>query len=85
MSLLPALLNAFIVLALAVWAYLVFTTVMDQRREAARRSGQAFAGLREGTGAWLHWLRAPETRGARWRLASATLLLLALLAARAFV
>ena len=44
MEMLPAILDTLIVLAVAVWAYLVFAMVMDQRRDAGRRSGQPFAG-----------------------------------------
>ena len=85
MDMLPAILNALLVLAVAVWAYLVFPMVMDQRRDAGRRSGQPFAGLRDEGRSWLHWLRSSDHHRARWRLVWASLILLAVIAARTLV
>ena len=85
MDMLIAILNVLLVLALAVWSYLVFAMVMEQRRDAGRRSGQVFGGLRDEGLAWLHWLRSSAQHRARWRLVWATLILLAIIAARALV
>jgi len=82
---LSALLPALIVLALALWFYLVFALVMEHRRHAARRSGQPYAGLRDTAQVWSKMLRAPEHRGARRRVTLVTLALLALLLLRAFL
>ena len=82
---LPALLPALIVLALALWFYLVFALVMEHRRHAARRSGQPYAGLRDAAQVWSKMLRAPEHRKSRRRVTLTTLALLVLLLLRALV
>jgi len=82
---LPALLTGLIILALALWFYLVFALVMDHRRQAAHRSGQPYAGLRDTAQVWSKMLRAPEHRKSRRRVTLTTLALLVLLLLRALV
>ena len=63
----------------AVWAYLLFRTVTDQRRRATRRTGQVFPDLRAALEEWRHWLTAPDRARDRRQVLTVTLVLLALL------
>jgi len=62
----------------AIWAYLMFRTLADQRRRATQRTGQVFPGLHDALIEWGHWLRTPDRAADRRQLLIATVLLLSL-------
>lgn len=59
----------------ALWALSMFRTLFALRRRGAARSGRAFPGVGETLHQWARWLRAPEDRTDRRRLAGVTLAL----------
>jgi hypothetical protein len=67
----------------AIWTYLAFRTVMDQRRRAAMRTGQVFPSLRDALLEWGHWLSAPERARDRRQVLIVSLILFALIALNA--
>lgn len=67
-------------LVFAIWAYLMFRTLMDQRRRATQRTGSVFPGLRDALIEWGHWLRSPGRKADRRQLAAATFALVVLIA-----
>ncbi len=72
-------------LIFAIRTYLMFRTLMDQRRRAALRTRQMFPGLRDALLEWHYWLTAPERGRDRWQLLIVTLILFALIALNALL
>jgi hypothetical protein len=85
MSVTEILLTGLTGVVFALWTYLMFRTLMDQRRRATRRTGAVFPGLRDALIEWGHWLRSPDHARDRGQLAAATLTLILLIALNALI
>ncbi|MGJ8615400.1 MAG: hypothetical protein ACSHWS_01080 [Sulfitobacter sp.] len=69
----------------AIWTYLMFRTLMDQRHRAVMRTGQPFPSLRDALIEWRHWLTSSDRARNRWQLLIATLGLFVLIALNALL
>lgn len=85
MSLFHTILLPLISLTFAVWAFLMFRTLFDQRRRAVKRTGRQFPGPIDTLAEWRHWLTTPERARDRKQLLAATLVLFTLIGLTAFI